>query len=172
MLVQYCIENNLRVKMMMRALKSHGCPVDPTRHIQCEPCKMKLSGGFDFFNDQVVVCQNNIKKKGACRNVLAHEMLHAFDKCRANMDVDNVEHIACTEIRAANMFHCSLMSAFANGEAKFLNYNKRHMNCVKRKAMTSVMLVRNVTEQEANDVVDKVFNKCYNDLEPFGRRLR
>ena len=38
--------------------------------------------------------------------------------------------------------------------------------------MTSVILVRNVTEKEANDIVDKVFNKCYNDLEPFGRRLR
>ncbi|XP_060566415.1 mitochondrial inner membrane protease ATP23 homolog [Ruditapes philippinarum] len=171
-LVRYCTDHDDRVKMMMRALKAHGCPVDVNRHIYCEPCKLKMSGGFDFFNNQVVVCQNVIKNRAACCNVLSHEMLHAFDHCRAKLDISNIEHMACTEVRAANMFHCTLVSAFANGEAKPWNYLNRHVNCVKRKAMTSIMVVRNVTEQEASDAVDKVFNRCYNDLEPFGRRIR
>ncbi len=34
-----------------------------------------------------------------------------------------------------------------------------------------MLAVRNVTRQEAEAVVDKVFDKCYNDLEPFGRRI-
>lgn len=32
------------------------------------------------------------------------------------------------------------------------------------------MLVRNVTKEEAMTVVDEVFDKCYNDMEPLGRR--
>ena len=33
-------------------------------------------------------------------------------------------------------------------------------------------MVRNVTEAEAYQAVDAVFDKCYNDLEPFGRPVR
>ena len=31
------------------------------------------------------------------------------------------------------------------------------------------MAVKKVSEQEARSVIDKVFDKCYKDLEPFGR---
>ncbi len=35
------------------------------------------------------------------------------------------------------------------------------------------MAVRpDVTKEEALAVIDKVFTKCYNDLEPIGRRIR
>ena len=44
--------------------------------------------------------------------------------------------------------------------------------CVKRKALMSVLMVRNVEMEEAKAVIDKVFTRCYNDLEPFGRRPR
>ena len=42
--------------------------------------------------------------------------------------------------------------------------------CVKNKALQSVMLVRNVPQEEAMIVIDKVFDRCYNDTEPYGRR--
>lgn len=42
---------------------------------------------------------------------------------------------------------------------------------MRRKAALSVQMVRNVSEVEAYRVVDLVFDKCYNDLEPFGRRV-
>ena len=41
--------------------------------------------------------------------------------------------------------------------------------CVKTKAAWSVVAVKKVEFSEAVDVVNKVFNKCYNDLEPIGR---
>ena len=44
--------------------------------------------------------------------------------------------------------------------------------CVKTKAMQSVLAVRNVTEEQARDAVNRVFSRCYDDLEPIGRRLR
>lgn len=42
-------------------------------------------------------------------------------------------------------------------------------DCVRSKALMSVLMVRNVTPEKALEVVDKVFDKCYQDLEPVGR---
>ena len=44
--------------------------------------------------------------------------------------------------------------------------------CVKRKALASVLLVKNISEKEGMEIIDEVFKKCYNDFEPIGRRIR
>lgn len=38
-----------------------------------------------------------------------------FDNCRHKLDLANINHLACTEIRAANLAHCSYMSALMEG---------------------------------------------------------
>ncbi|XP_046372904.1 mitochondrial inner membrane protease ATP23 homolog [Haliotis rufescens] len=170
--VAWCIENHPMVKLMMRALKSHGCAVDLTRHVSCEKCRERVNGGFDPTTNQVVVCQNNATKRSICCNVLAHEFIHAFDACRAKVDFENLRHLACSEIRAANIMHCSFMAAVSSGDASPVNIKQRHQECVKSKAIMSVLMVRNVTHEKASQVVDSVFDKCYKDLEPVGRRPR
>ena len=62
------------------------------------------------------------------------------------------------------------MDAIGNDSAfyKFKNVQKE---CVRRKAALSLQMVRNISELEAFRVVDQVFDKCYNDTEPFGRRI-
>lgn len=47
-----------------------------------------------------MLCENNVSQRSneACCQVMAHELLHAFDKCRAKMDITKVEHMACTEV--------------------------------------------------------------------------
>jgi len=45
-------------------------------------------------------------------------------------------------------------------------------NCVKTKALASVLAVRNISHQAAVDAVERVLPKCYADLEPIGRRIR
>lgn len=44
--------------------------------------------------------------------------------------------------------------------------------CVRRRASDSVYAVRDITREEADAAVDRVFEKCYNDMEPLGRRIR
>ncbi|XP_064605349.1 mitochondrial inner membrane protease ATP23 homolog [Liolophura sinensis] len=170
--VLWCVQNNPMVKLMMRALKSHGCEVSLRRHVSCENCVGSVSGGFDPVANQVVVCQNTALRRQTCCNVLAHEFLHAFDYCRANVDFENLHHLACTEIRAANMMHCSYLAALFAGDASPVNIKNRHRECVKSKALLSVLMVRNVTEEKAREVVDTVFRQMLQDLEPVGRRPR
>jgi mitochondrial inner membrane protease ATP23 len=43
---------------------------------------------------------------------------------------------------------------------------------VRTKAIASVKAVRNVSDEDAAKAVDNVFYKCYDDLEPIGRRIR
>lgn len=30
--------------------------------------------------------------------VMTHELIHAYDNCRAKVDFVNIEHLACTEV--------------------------------------------------------------------------
>lgn len=58
------------------------------------------------------------------------------------------------------------------GDAAPWRVRAAHAACVKTKAAASVMAVRDVTEEEARRIVDRVFERCYADLEPIGRRVR
>ncbi|KAK9876770.1 hypothetical protein WA026_015007 [Henosepilachna vigintioctopunctata] len=170
--VYKCILKSPLVKLMLGALKGSGCEVDIRRHISCEECAPTVSGGYDPILNQIVVCQNTAKSTGIVQGVLTHEFIHMLDHCQNKLDFTNLEHLACTEIRAANLAHCSWMSAWMNGDTSIFNFKETHQNCVKSKALSSVMAVRNVSEDDAMKAINKVFPKCYNDLEPIGRRLR
>nr|CAD7399504.1 unnamed protein product [Timema poppensis] len=170
--VYACIQKSPLVKLMMNALKSSGCEIDIRRHISCEVCDVSVSGGYDPIFNQIVVCQNVARQEGYIQGVLAHEMIHMFDYCRNDLDFKNIDHLACTEIRAANLTHCSFLSACTQGDASFINIRQQHQECVKTKATHSVIAVRNVTPEEARAAVERVFPKCYADLEPVGRRIR
>jgi len=166
------IKRSPMVKLMMAALKSSGCPIDIRRHISCEVCDPSVTGGYDPELNQIVVCQNMCKSEGLIQGVLSHEMVHMFDFCRNELDFKNTEHLACTEIRAANLTHCSFMSSMVQADSSLTNIKQTHQECVKTKAVYSVLAVRKITQEEARAVVDKVFDKCYADLEPIGRRIR
>ncbi|KAI4486917.1 hypothetical protein M0802_012236 [Mischocyttarus mexicanus] len=160
------------IQLMMAALKSSGCEVDLRRHISCEVCDHSVRGGYDAKLNQIIVCQNTSRSESKVRGVLAHELIHMFDYCRNKVDFNNIDHLACTEVRAANLVHCSFMSAFMQGTASPFHIKQAHQDCVKNLAKSSLMVVRNLTEEQAKMAIDKIFPMCYNDLEPIGRRIR
>ncbi|KYN31370.1 Mitochondrial inner membrane protease ATP23 like protein [Trachymyrmex septentrionalis] len=170
--VYKCIKESPIIKLMMGALRSSGCEVDIRRHISCEVCNPIVTGGYDSEFNQIVICQNSAYNENMVRAVLLHEMIHMFDYCRNKLDVKNIDHLACTEIRAANLGHCSFMSSLLQGDSSFINIKATHQNCVKHKALLSVMAVHKVSKEVAEAAIERVFTKCYNDLEPIGRRIR
>ncbi|KOC64978.1 Mitochondrial inner membrane protease ATP23 like protein [Habropoda laboriosa] len=167
-----CIKESPAVKLMMAALKSSGCEIDIGRHISCEVCDKAVTGGYDPQLNQIIICQNTAADKGRVQSSLVHEMIHMFDYCRYNLNLKNVDHLACTEIRAANLCHCSFLGAVTGGTASPFKIKQMHRNCVADKATRSIMAVQDVTKEEAIKSVTRVFHKCYNDLEPIGRRIR
>jgi len=171
--VKEVMETSPLVKLMVSALNSSGCPINVRRHISCESCNRGVTGGYDPVLNQVVICYNRFRGTNMIQAVLGHELLHAWDSCRANLDFNNLDHVACTEIRAANLFHCSIISGFLAGSVSLTNLGKAHQRCVKQKALQSIMVVRpDLNVREADAVIERVFGRCYNDLEPIGRRVR
>jgi hypothetical protein len=51
---------------------------------------------------QIVLCANNIYGTGNMTDVVTHELIHAFDNCRAKVDFRNIEHLACTEVSSGH----------------------------------------------------------------------
>ena len=47
---------------------------------------------------QIVLCENKIYSQGCMNDTLTHELVHAFDHCRAHLDWNNLHHLACTEV--------------------------------------------------------------------------
>uniref|UniRef100_A0A0A9YWB9 Mitochondrial inner membrane protease ATP23 n=2 Tax=Lygus hesperus TaxID=30085 RepID=A0A0A9YWB9_LYGHE len=170
--VAKCFVKSKLVKLMAGALKSAGCEIDMRRHVVCEVCHPRVSGGFDPETNQIVICQNNSKDDGVVQGILTHEMIHMFDYCKNQIDFKNIDHLACTEIRAANLTHCSFLSAVLQGDCSPFNFANRHRHCVRSKAIISIVAVRDVSAELAAEAVDRVFDRCYQDMEPIGRRVK
>ncbi|XP_032204706.1 mitochondrial inner membrane protease ATP23 homolog isoform X1 [Mustela erminea] len=128
------------VKLLLDAMKHSGCAVNRERHFSCEDCNGNVSGGFDASTSQIVLCQNNIRNQAHMNRVVTHELIHAFDHCRAHVNwFTDVRHLACSE------------------------------TCVRDRAILSILAVRNISKEVAQKAVDEVFESCFNDHEPFGR---
>lgn len=70
---------------------------------------------FFSLNYQVVICENHIGGVWNAKYVITHELIHAFDNCRAKVDFTNARHLACTEVCVdwkLNEVHCPSMRVF------------------------------------------------------------
>ncbi|KAG2459983.1 mitochondrial inner membrane protease ATP23 homolog isoform X1 [Polypterus senegalus] len=167
-MLRIALDTSPYAKLLLEAMKHSGCAAYLDRHFSCEDCDGIVSGGFDATSSQIVLCQNNIHQQAHMNRVVTHELIHAFDHCRAHVDwFNNFKHLACSEIRAANLSgDCS----FGNEISRFkFGIKQHHQECVRERALRSILAVRNVSREDAEKAVDSVFNSCFNDHEPFGR---
>lgn len=167
-MLQFAMETSPYAKLLLSAMNSSGCKVLKDRHLSCEDCDGTVSGGFDAGSSQIVLCQNNIHQQSHMNRVVTHELIHSFDHCRAHVDwFNNYRHLACSEIRAANL---SGDCTFNNELSRFhFGLKKHHQECVRGRALRSILTVRKISREEAEKIVDEVFDSCFNDHAPFGR---
>ncbi|KAI3389929.1 hypothetical protein SNEBB_002516 [Seison nebaliae] len=157
-----CLKNDPGVKLMSRALKLMGCPFNPQYHIECERCENGVLGGFDVKSNQIVVQSNKIFRNNLSKTLIS-SMIEAYDYCSYNYNIDNIDQVACTQIRAANLSGCHSWTD--------KNIFQNHADCVKENSVRSLRMIRNITQKEAEKRIDKIFPICYSRLEPFGRRI-
>ena len=105
---------------------------------------------------------------------LTHELVHALDQCRVkDVDWSNLSHHACSEVRASSLSgECSFYEELWRGQA-IGSVGGQHKKCVRRRAILSLMQNPGVEgwtkEKVGEEVVDKVFDRCYQDTFPFMR---
>uniref|UniRef100_A0A671SAH0 Mitochondrial inner membrane protease ATP23 n=1 Tax=Sinocyclocheilus anshuiensis TaxID=1608454 RepID=A0A671SAH0_9TELE len=150
-MLQFAMDTSPYAKLLLGAMKS-SVQFIKTRHFSCEDCDGTVSGGFDAATSQIVLCQNNIHQQAHMNRVVTHELIHAFDHCRARVDwFSSFRHLACSES------HAGIGVCFVS------------QVCVRSRALRSILVVRKVSREEAEQVVDEVFDSCFHDHAPFSR---
>jgi hypothetical protein len=86
-------------------------------------------------------------------------------------DPNNPSHLACTEVRKANLANCQFLTNMMRADAG-VAVKAQQAACVRSKAIESLVRTKFMREAVAVRVVDEVFDRCYADLEPIGRRAK
>ena len=171
--VKESAKKNSRIRTLIAAMEERGCPIRVGANIICEPCANSgIYGGFDAETAEMVVCQNAVRSKQKVEEILAHELVHAYDHCRAHVNWSYLPHWACSEIRAAALSgECSLtLSKFltAGGGVKPWRIRMGGVDCARRHAIRSIRSLRqDMDPKKIEEAVDGVFTPCYLDSDPF-----
>jgi inner membrane protease ATP23 len=164
---------SIYVKFMRERMLALGCDTAaPNFAFVCEPCNDPGTvGRFDANRLAVVLCSDNIDKfrlsKNHVERTMLHELVHAYDHCRVELDPNNCEHIACTEVRAAHLSgDCDLKNEL---ERRNFAFKGQGSACARRRAELSVASHPQCAAKAA-ETVEAVFDKCYSDTAPYARK--
>ncbi|CAF1141589.1 unnamed protein product [Adineta ricciae] len=167
-----CVTSNQSIRQLLNVLSTYGCPFDFDRHLTCETTDRNLRGGFHQSLCQIVLYPENIQSTDELCTIFEHELVHALDYCRAEIDFANPYHLACTEIRAASLTdQCSLLQHLSTSSRPFRITNQ-HESCVKNRAQQSMEMCTDLPRKQVDQIINDVFLRCYNDTEPFDRIRR
>ena len=165
------LDKSSSLHYLVDQIQELGCPVPPG-WIQCSPCDQlgdfRMSGGFaidpETRSPTIMICENERLNHQTLEDTLLHELIHAYDVCRAKIDFSQCFQHACTEVRASALSgECNFSREFRRGN---LQIQKGYQKCVKRRAIKSVganPYCRNI----AKEAVESVFEKCFSDTLPF-----
>ncbi|CAI0457154.1 unnamed protein product [Linum tenue] len=154
------------VKFLRENLEKAGCGIGD-KFIKAVHCDGSYSGGFTP-GKGIQVCSNQMNIQDEVNQVVIHELIHAFDECRAaNLDWTNCAHHACSEIRAGHLSgDCNYKRELLRG---FMKIRGHEQECVRRRVMKSMKGNPYCSEAAAKDAMEAVWDVCYNDTQPFDR---
>ncbi|XP_009624062.1 mitochondrial inner membrane protease ATP23 [Nicotiana tabacum] len=166
---QDMIRRSLRtpmVKFLKEHLEKSGCRIGDN-FIKAIHCDKKVSGGY-VRGQGIIVCSNYMNIQDEVNQVVIHELIHAYDDCRAaNLEWSDCAHHACSEIRAGHLSgDCHYKRELLRG---YLKIRGHEQECVRRRVMKSMAGNPYCSESASRDAMEAVWDVCYNDTKPFDR---
>ena len=163
-----------RVASLLRHIELRGCSLAP-EPILCEDIfgGAPLVGGYDPSRRVVVMnpaVPEAVLTQAEWTRTITHELLHAYDHCRAVLAPGDCRHLACTEVRAANLSgDCDAGAELARGGLRGWTLRGHQRACVRRRAETSVAAHAQCAAAPggARAAVEEVWEPCYADTAPF-----
>ena len=105
------------------------------------------------------------------RRGLARGLVYAFDNARARVDYRNVDHVACTSIRAANISgECDLWTKWTDyiGEDPLgMEMYSMKQRCVRKRVEEQMLLKSSHSGDSIRKSIDDVWERCFRDHWPF-----
>lgn len=157
------------VVYLLTCLKKSGCPLSRMT-IRCgvipeEKTNHTSSGYFDA-REGITINEACIDSGIQLTDTLRHELIHAFDYCRTNLNSLEPAKRACSEIRAASLSgECKWSREFMRGNVGLGNIRNLFQECVRRRSILSLSSDSDV--ESAKDLVDKYLDICISDTTPF-----
>jgi inner membrane protease ATP23 len=156
------LESSPLLTFLMDEMKKAGAPLHK-KFISCAPCGPDRAGGFAP-KYGIVLCENQLVSSDHVEDTLAHELIHAYDNATVQLDWSSPTHLACTEIRAANLSReCAFTREVRRGH---FSIAKQHQRCVKRRAVLGLMQAGH-SKEVAEESIRVVWDKCFHDTAPF-----
>ncbi|XP_029152770.2 mitochondrial inner membrane protease atp23 [Arachis hypogaea] len=117
---------------------------------------------------RIFVCSNHVRFQDEVNQLIIHELIHAYDDCRAvNLHWNNCAHQACSEIRAGHLSgDCHFMRELLRGHFKLRGHEPE---CIRRRVLLSLFSNPNCVGSAAKDSMEDVWDICYNDTQPFDK---
>ncbi|KAK6460849.1 mitochondrial inner membrane protease ATP23 [Scheffersomyces coipomensis] len=155
------------IDQIEKITKNNDKIVDKTSII-CDVCDDLKGGGFHP-NHGILLCANRIQSKWQLEDILTHELVHVYDYMKFNIDMKDLKHHACTEIRASMLSgECRIWNEIK--KTGLGNFGKKFQDCIKRRAILSVSANPICkSKAEAEEAVNLVWLSCFNDTRPFER---
>ncbi|XP_051144442.1 mitochondrial inner membrane protease ATP23 [Andrographis paniculata] len=164
------IQRSLRtpmVRFLRENIEKSGCSVG-SNFIKAVDCGTAGAAGGYVRGEGITVCYNNVQFQDEVTQTITHELVHAYDECRAaNLDWNNCAHHACSEIRANHVSgDCHYKRELLRG---FFKIGGHEQECLRRRVLKSLSVNPNCSETAAKDAMEAVWDTCYNDTSPFDR---
>ncbi|XP_057802620.1 mitochondrial inner membrane protease ATP23-like isoform X1 [Salvia miltiorrhiza] len=157
---------NPTVRFLKEHLEKSGCSIG-TNFVRAVNCKERIAGRY-VRGSGIDVCSNNLEFNDEVQQVIIHELIRAYDDCRANFDCNDCVHLTCSEIRANQLSgDCHYKRELLRGHVKSM---KGHgQECVKRRTLQAVAGTPLCSKIAVKDAMEAVWDTCYNDTAPFDR---
>ncbi|KAF0684903.1 Aste57867_23147 [Aphanomyces stellatus] len=116
----------------------------------------------------IVLCANRLHTTDDVKEVVVHELIHAYDYTVRKMDLTQPDVLACSEVRSARESECYEKAQALCNNPQFGLVNKGCewwvKKCVKQNA---VLATSSLFPADAEKHVTRVFDTCYADKAPF-----
>jgi len=191
-MADYARTNSPRVSHLLKKISAAGCTLGSPEPIVCEDVfgSTKVAGAYDHARRLVVMnpaTPESFMNQGEWTRAVAHELVHAYDSCRAKVDPNDCKHIACTEVRAANLSgDCDFgpeLGRVGPGRLFLSGLAAHQQSCVRRRAQLSLSMhpkcisqsstrqggssPKGLDDEAVVKTVASVFDACYTDWAPF-----
>lgn len=166
--INQCLAQDQSIHRLLNALKENGCPFHINRHFRCENSSSNnIRGGFNRQHCQIIIFADKVDSNSEACRIFRHELIHAYDYCRNELDFNDPKHLACTEIRAARLSdECSFFRYLSTSNRPF-RWKNQHRQCVRERAKESMRVFPHFSSKHIEQIMNDVFDRCYNDTNPF-----